>query len=58
MKKTPFFLFLSLLLCSACSVLHLTPSKKISALSFEETKRNEAYYFVYPDTKTDTNLIR
>jgi hypothetical protein len=58
MKKTPLFLFLSLLLCSACSVLHLTPSKKISALSFEETKRNEAYYFVYPDTKTDTNLIR
>jgi hypothetical protein len=27
-------------------------------LSFDETKRNEAYYFVYPDTKTDTNLIR
>jgi Transglutaminase-like superfamily len=58
MKKVHIFLLISLLSCSACSVLHLTPSKKISALSFEQNKRNAAYYFVYPDTKTDTNLIR
>jgi Transglutaminase-like superfamily len=58
MKCIHFLLFACLLACGACSVLHIAPSKKISALSFEQTGRNEAYYFVFPDTKTDTNLIR
>jgi hypothetical protein len=58
MKKNFALLSLIALLSSSCAVLHLTPSKKITALSFEQTQRNNSYQFTYPDAQTDTNLLR
>lgn len=58
MKKSFALLFLIALLSSSCAVLHISPSKKINALSFEQMQRNSTYKFVYPDEKTDTNLLR
>jgi hypothetical protein len=56
MKKNFALLTLIALLSSSCAVLHISPSKKISALSFEQTQRNNRFQFTYPDAQTDTNL--
>jgi hypothetical protein len=56
MKNMRYLIVISIaLIFGSCSI---GPSKKISALSFDRSNRNDAYYFVYPDMKTDTNLIR
>jgi hypothetical protein len=58
MKKNFVLLTLIALLSSSCAVLHRYPSEKITALSFEQTQRNNKFQFTYPDAQTDTNLQR
>jgi hypothetical protein len=58
MKKNFALLTLIALLSSSCAVLHRYPSEKITALSFEQTQRNNSFQFTYPDAQTDTNLQR
>lgn len=52
------FLSLCVSLLTGCAMLHLSPSKKIYPLRFEERASDPAYRFVFGEAATDTNLIR
>jgi hypothetical protein len=52
------FLFISsLILFGSCSLLNVTPSKKVNTIQFEQQERNTAFQFFFPDPATDTILI-
>ena len=62
MKTKHIFKLVGLLLLSSCSVLQITPSKKIQHIEFSDEPANEKYQFVYqniensPDLKTIKTL--
>ena len=62
MKTKHIFKLVGLLLLSSCSVLQITPSKKIQHIEFSDEPANEMYQFVYqniensPDLKTIKTL--
>jgi Transglutaminase-like superfamily len=53
-----FYLLFVLASLSSCALLNITPSKRISKLSFDEDTRNPAYRFFFPNPVEDTLLIR
>jgi hypothetical protein len=58
MRHSFIILIASLALTSCATLSHKNPSKKIGAIQFENTPRNEAYRFYYPTVQTDTILQR
>jgi Transglutaminase-like superfamily len=58
MNKYIFFAAFFTLLWSSCAMLHLTPSKKIKALDFEQTARNDKFQFFFPNPAEDSILIQ
>lgn len=56
--KQLLILALSAFLLTSCAFFNLLPSKKITAIAFDNTARNEAYRFYYPSVEQDTVLQR
>ncbi|MEM9921346.1 MAG: hypothetical protein AAF990_24815 [Bacteroidota bacterium] len=52
-------LAIAILVClfSACTMLKLTPSKKVVSIKFDETSTNESYRFIHQDTVNSPELI-
>lgn len=56
MSKFTIILFFTCFM-SSCSMLHISPSKKLSSLKFEQEAKKD-YGFVFPKSDEDTMLLR
>ena len=56
MKQNQIFKILVFLLLSSCSVLHLTPSKKIEEIKFTDGVENEIFKFIYQNKNNSPEL--
>ena len=57
MKTKHIFKLVGLLLLSSCSVLQITPSKKIISIEFSDEPANEKYQFVYQNIENSPDLL-
>lgn len=57
MKTKHIFKLVGLLLLSSCSVLQITPSKKIISIEFSDEPANEKYQFIYQNIENSPDLL-
>lgn len=57
MKTNHIFKLVGILLLSSCSVLQLTPSKKIKSIEFSDEPANEKYQFIYQNIENYPDLL-
>lgn len=57
MKTKHIFKLVGLLLLSSCSVLQITPSKKIIRIEFSDEPANEKYQFIYQNIENSPDLL-
>lgn len=58
MKTVQLLLLLTCLLTISCSLIHLTPSKKIHHIDFTQDTTNEQFSFIYPDNENSPELTK
>lgn len=56
MKTNHIMIIFGLILLSSCTLIHLTPSKKIQQLEFSNEAENENYNFVYQNMENSPEL--
>lgn len=56
MKQTITFFIATILFLSSCSLLHITPSKKVEAIRFDSATKNDNYKFIYQTLENSPEL--